>query len=99
MNLLKETEDFLKENNKSIKDIEFISCGYYDISIDNFIEIAKNTDYNNGFGSQEIDSDLKIVGSDWWLERHEYDGSEWWEYKQKPQRTNNLSKIETLNRW
>jgi hypothetical protein len=27
---------------------------------------------------------LEIVGDDWWLERHEYDGAEWWEYKTKP---------------
>jgi hypothetical protein len=25
-----------------------------------------------------------VIGSDWWLERHEYDGSEWWEFKSLP---------------
>lgn len=25
-----------------------------------------------------------VVGDDWWLERHEYDGSEWWEFKRLP---------------
>ena len=28
--------------------------------------------------------DLLIVGDDWWLERHEYDGAEWWEFKTLP---------------
>ena len=23
-------------------------------------------------------------GSDWWLERGEYDGSEWWEFRREP---------------
>ena len=27
---------------------------------------------------------LKNLGRDFWLERHEYDGSEWWEYKSIP---------------
>jgi len=24
------------------------------------------------------------VGDDWWLERHEYDGSEWWVFQKLP---------------
>lgn len=99
-NLFVETEGFLRQYYKSIKDIEFITCNDYDISLENFLEIAKKTEYDAGYGGQEILSDLKIVGKDWWLERHEYDGSEWWEYKEKPQRTNNIIKIETLiNDW
>lgn len=27
-----------------------------------------------------------IVGDDWWMERHEYDGSEWWEFKELPKK-------------
>lgn len=27
---------------------------------------------------------LIVVGKDFWLERHEYDGSEWWEFKSIP---------------
>jgi len=40
--------------------------------------------YNNSFGGQEIAEDLLIVGEDWWMERCEYDGSEWWEFKTMP---------------
>ena len=32
----------------------------------------------------DVPADLIIVGEDWWLERHEYDCSEWWEYKTLP---------------
>ena len=27
---------------------------------------------------------LVVVGKDFWLERNNYDGSEWWEFKQVP---------------
>jgi hypothetical protein len=45
-----------------------------------FAALAAVTDYNAGFGGAEIASDLVVVGDGWWLERHEYDGSEWWEH-------------------
>jgi hypothetical protein len=31
-----------------------------------------------------------VVGKDWWLERHEYDGSEWWEFKTMPDKNKYL---------
>ena len=40
-------------------------------------------EYSNSFGCVWVPFSLKIVGEDWWLERNEYDGSEWWEFKQK----------------
>lgn len=43
-----------------------------------------NFEYNSGYGGNEIASHLVIVGDDWWLERGEYDGSEWWEFKTIP---------------
>lgn len=41
-------------------------------------------EYDAGYGGEEINTNLKVVGGDWWLERHEYDGSEWWEFKRLP---------------
>jgi hypothetical protein len=29
---------------------------------------------------------LQLVGETFWIERAEYDGSEWWEYKEIPKR-------------
>ena len=97
MNLLTETIEFLKNNcNKNPSDVRWIgstSYGYFDWEY--FSKIA-NIDYDNGFGGQEVASDLKIVGDDWWLERHEYDGSEWWEYKSLPNKPDQLIYPKTL---
>ena len=56
----------------------------YRLDKETFLKSAKNINYDESYGRQEINETLKIVGKDWWLERHEYDGSEWWEFKQKP---------------
>ena len=45
--------------------------------------MAINSD--SGYGSAEIREDLVIVGKDWWLERDEYDGSEWWAFHTMPE--------------
>ena len=39
--------------------------------------------YDNGFGGQEVYG-VVVFTDGTWLERHEYDGSEWWEYKKTP---------------
>jgi hypothetical protein len=81
MNLLNETIDALENNGKSIKDVKWCgstSFGWF--SWDVFVAVA-NIDYDNGYGGQEIASDLVIVGDNWWLERYEYDGAESWDFK------------------
>ena len=86
LNLLQETLEILSTINKSPQDVEWCGSrtgGYF--TWDHFAKIA-NVEYNNDYGSQEVCYDLVVVGKDWWLERHEYDGSEWWEYKQLPVR-------------
>ncbi len=91
-NLLRETVGILKENKKKPSDVKWCGSeefGYF--SWAEFERIAKLTDYDGGFGGQEIAKDLLVVGEDFWLERHEYDGSEWWEYKSMPKRP----KVET----
>lgn len=98
MNLFKETETTLINNGKLWEDVVFISTCRdtfdeeyepFEIDVDTFMEVSKNIDYDNGFGGHEINLNLKIVGEDWWLERHEYDGSENWVYKEKPSRPKN----------
>lgn len=80
MNLLKETKNILKEHGKSLKDIMFVQGAEFGIPVNKFIELA-NTNYDDGYGSPKVAEDLVVGGNGWWLERHEYDGSEWWEYK------------------
>ena len=84
MNLLKETVEILNEHNKKQEDV--LWCGsktFGSFSWSNFEAVA-DVNYDNGYGSPAVAEDLVVVGSDFWLERHEYDGSEWWEFKQIP---------------
>jgi hypothetical protein len=88
MNLLEETLEMLKELKKTGKDVIWVgsSDGQYAISWEEFVKIA-SVEYDNGFGAQEIASDLIIVFNDGtWLSRGEYDGSEWWEFHKLPQK-------------
>lgn len=49
-----------------------------------FKMMAMAINYDSGYGSAEIREDLVIMGDGWWLERNEYDGSEWWVYCTPP---------------
>ena len=82
-NLLEETTKFLQRYNKTFADIIAICIDDCQITKENFIRCA-NVQYNSGYGTPEVYTDLKLVGKDFWLERAEYDGSEWWEYKSMP---------------
>lgn len=55
------------------------------LPIEWFLQQAKRIDYDPSFGGEVINRSLKIVFADGsWLERHEYDGSEWFEHKILP---------------
>ena len=95
MNLLKETEKILKENGKSFDDVKWIGNKDYYIDIDKFIEVA-DTEYDDDYGGAKVALDLIIVGKDWWLERAEYDGSEWWEFKQMPKKPKKELELKAL---
>lgn len=99
MNLYKETEAKLRENGKSIADIIAVQGNDFGITVEDFIELAKNTDYDDGYGGQEVASDLLVIGKNWWLERAEYDGSEWWEFKKFPKIKKNIQTIRALTGW
>lgn len=84
-NLLQETIDKLKNNKLTPADVEWIGTkdGKYHTGWDNFALLA-DMFYDDGYGGVEVRLDLVVVGKGWWLERHEYDGSEWWEFKRIP---------------
>lgn len=84
MNLYEETIEILEEHGKTLDDVIGICGADFQITKDDFIKYS-NTEYDAGYGSPEVAEDLLIIGADFWLERHEYDGSEWWEFKQLPQ--------------
>lgn len=87
-NLLHETLETLSAAGKSPSDVRWVggitrANEDYAGSWDEFAILA-DFEYNDSYGGNEIDGDLVIVGDDWWLERGEYDGSEWWEFKTLP---------------
>lgn len=82
-NLKDETLAILEANQKTPDDIRWIGCKDFMISMSDFWKLA-DTEYDDGYGGQEVATDLVVVGDDWWLERYEYDGAEWWEYKKVP---------------
>ena len=81
-NLWEETLTVLQNHGKTWEDVCFV-CGN-NFCVSNFEEIAKDTNYDSGYGAQQVAFDLKVVGEDWWLERAEYDGAEWWKFKEMP---------------
>ena len=83
VNFLKDTLNKMEENGVSPDDVLYVFNSFGYCSWEEFEKLA-NFDYNNGYGLVAIDLNLIVRGSDWWLERAEYDGSEWWEYKTLP---------------
>lgn len=85
INLLEETERALANHKLSFKNVKYILNKEGCVPISDFIEAAKCIDYDNSYGTVEIDPTLKIVGTFWWFERFNYDGYEGWVYHKKPQ--------------
>ena len=98
MNLWDETINKLKEYSLTWNDVDAVILENDGIIIPkgNFEELARKTNYDNGYGGVEIRSDLVLVGWNWWLERAEYDGLEWWELKTKPFIPHKVQKVTSL---
>ena len=109
VNLLKETIEDLKANGRTEADVLWVGRNYIDYKNypnrvyvpykSTWEDFCSKADffYDAGYGSPEIPMDLIVVGKDFWLERHEYDGSEWWEFKTmpvEPEETRELELIE-----
>ena len=43
-----------------------------------------NFEYDAGYGGQELHGMIWLKEENTWMERGEYDGSEWWEYRKCP---------------
>lgn len=91
-NLLTETAEILLQCKKVKDDVRWVGVRYAGVGREDtglsftweqFSAVA-NLEYDNGFGGNEVEGSLVVVGDDWWLERGEYDGSEWWEFKTMP---------------
>ena len=95
-NLLSETIDFLAKHNLTLDDVKIFCGNDFQITRENFIELASEINYDSGYGTQIIACDLKLIGNNWWAERYEYDGSEWWEFKTFPTTNLPLQSVHSL---
>lgn len=92
INFYDETYKAIVDSNHTIDDIDFFSMVIMDnrkevqFSFDDF-KRNSNFYYDNGFGTAVINLSLKIIFKDGtFMERREYDGSEWWEFVQIPKK-------------
>lgn len=87
-NLLRETLEKLNYSGQTPENVLWV--GNYEgtrvVTWEEFAKIAAEVDYDSGYGANEIVRDLVIVGDTWWLDRGEYDGSEWWNFNTIPVR-------------
>jgi hypothetical protein len=95
-NLYLETLEILNDYNKTAeKDVKWVGTREFRTTWDNFEKIGC-VNYDFSYGAQEVMPGLLVVGKNWWLERHEYDGSEWWEFKELPQKPNQVRWFDTF---
>jgi hypothetical protein len=80
-NLLEETVEVLTENGKTPADVQWVGSPAGWFTWEEFVAVAEHANYSAGFGSAQVAQDLVVVGDGFWLERAEYDGSEWWAFK------------------
>lgn len=101
-NFLSETIECLHVNGKVEANVLWVGRDYttydneritYRSTWDDFCKKA-DFNYDSGYGGNIIPLDLIVVGEDFWLERHEYDGSEWWEFKTMPSIPHELKDLE-----
>ena len=98
INLPEETLDEINDFGHNVEDIVFIGSrdGMYSCSWNEFRLMADRA-YDDGYGSAEVARDLVVVFKDGsWLERYEYDGSEGWSRKYKPEAKDSPTKITKL---
>ena len=98
VNLLRETKQVLMEHGLGPEDVLWVGRPKLNCKCSwaGFVRQA-NFIYSNGYGGAEIPMGLVVVGKDWWLERAEYDGAEWWEFKRIPEEPKGESVDECLH--
>lgn len=80
MNLLNETLNCLQKLKINKDDIYNVYDGKSFLNWNDFKELTKDINYDNGYGSQKINQSLLIYTKKAILYRHGYDGAECWKY-------------------
>lgn len=99
MNLKEETLEIFEEIGKTMDDVQesFIKYKTHMNKFGNWMNTARikilctgifnidklDINYDDGYGTQEIFGFISFKDGTW-MERGEYDGSEWWDYKKCP---------------
>ena len=94
--LLEELKDKATVKCISIKDVRswnnsktiVLKVGYTQKDYEEFLE-KLNYEYDRGYGSQELEG-IVWLSDGTWIDRGEYDGSEWWIYQKCPDITDDL---------
>ena len=86
-NLLDETKKIIAEKGHSVYDVHHVVVGRKGKGIANISwkDFKDHADfwYDSDYGGVEIELFLKVVFKNGdWLEREEYDGAEWWVFRQ-----------------
>ena len=79
-NLWEETLECLNVEGKTWENVLRVGTGKGYIKKELFKKLAKETNYDNGYGASKVAEDLIIEGKGFRMVREEYDGSEWWSY-------------------
>ena len=88
INLWNETISVLADNGLTWDDVVTVwidkSLERYSLTKENFEALAKDMEYDDGFGGPEVNRGLRIwgynkVGMPFVMVRNEYDGAEWWD--------------------
>jgi len=85
-NLLAETLKDIERYKHTVMDVSWVGTldGEYSMSWYEFTKVA-DIEYDSGYGGNEIPLELTVVFTDEsWMQRAEYDGSEWWDYHRVP---------------
>lgn len=76
---MNQTYDYDDEGKSKYRRLFELKTNYTNEDLNSFLELL-NFDYDDGYGGQELYGYVWFEDGSW-LERGEYDGSEWWDYK------------------
>lgn len=61
-NLWEETLEVLRDHGKTFEGVRYIQGSDFKITKENFERLAKQANYNSGYGAAHVPTDLAIVG-------------------------------------
>lgn len=75
------TEDGMERENTFVS--ASLAVGFTKEDYDNFIK-KLDVEYDDGYGTQELFGTIWLTDGTW-MDRGEYDGSEWWQHQECPE--------------